>query len=94
MPEPILHAVILYFTAINLIAALLAVSDKRRARRGRWRIPEKTLLLFGLLGGATGEFAAMLLIHHKTKHLKFMLLLPFFILLHLGAAFVVYFFLL
>ena len=93
MPEPILYAVLSYFAAINLIAALLAVTDKRRARRGGWRIPEKTLLLFGLFGGALGEFTAMLLIRHKTRHLKFMLLLPLFILLHLAAVFAVWYFL-
>lgn len=86
MPEPVLYAVLFYLAAVNLTAALLAVSDKRRARRGGWRIPERTLLLFGFFGGAAGEFIAMLLVRHKTKHLKFMLLLPFFILLQLAAA--------
>ena len=80
MPEPVLYAVLFYLAAVNLTAALLAVSDKRRARRGGWRIPERTLLLFGFFGGAAGEFIA------KTKHLKFMLLLPLFILLQLAAA--------
>ena len=43
-------------------------------------------MLFGFFGGAAGEFIAMLLVRHKTKHLKFMLLLPLFILLQLAAA--------
>ena len=85
MPKPVLYAAIVYFAAINLTAALLAVSDKRRARRGAWRIPERTLLLFGFFGGALGEFSAMLLIRHKTKHLKFMRRLPLFILLQAAA---------
>ena len=48
-------------------------------------IPERTLLLFWRFRRALGEFASMLLIRHKTKHLKFMLLLPLFILLQAAA---------
>ena len=50
--------------------------DKGKARRGRWRIPEKTLFVFALLGGAVGGTAGMFLFRHKTKHLSFRLLFP------------------
>jgi len=50
--------------------------DKGKARRGRWRIPEKTLFIFALLGGAVGGTAGMFLFRHKTKHLSFRLLFP------------------
>ena len=74
-----------YLVLINLLGFGLMAFDKSCARRGAWRIPERTLLLFGFFGGALGEFTAMLLIRHKTKHLKFMLLLPLFILLQAAA---------
>lgn len=73
-----------YLLAINLAAAGAAIIDKCRARRGAWRIPEKTLLLLGACGGALGELAIMLLIRHKTRHPKFMILLPLFVLIHIA----------
>lgn len=82
MPETVRTVLTVYLAAINIAAAVAACADKRRAIRGRWRIPERTLLLLGFFGGAAGELLAMLLIRHKTKHAKFMVLLPLFCLLH------------
>ena len=45
--------------------------DKARARRGAWRISERTLLLCGFLCGSVGALAAMQLFRHKTKHSYF-----------------------
>ncbi len=73
----------LYLLLINVFAVILTLSDKYRAKCGKWRIPESTLLLFGFLGGALCEWIAMLLIRHKTKHSKLMLLLPLFFTLHI-----------
>ena len=75
----------LIYLVMSTLALILYGLDKRAAQRHCWRIPERTLLLFGFFGGALGESAAMLLIRHKTKHLKFMLLLPLFILLQAAA---------
>ena len=76
MPKPVLYAAIVYFAAINLIAALLAVSDKRRARRGGHRIRERTLFLVAALGGSIGCWAGMYLFRHKTKHCAFVVGIP------------------
>lgn len=80
--EPLLFTLAVYYFILNVAAIVLTVSDKRRAKRKAWRIPERTLLLLGAAGGAFGEFFTMLCIRHKTKHLKFMLTLPLFIVLH------------
>ena len=82
MPETVRTVLAVYLAAINITAAVAACADKRSAIRGRWRIPERTLLLLGFFGGAAGELLAMLLIRHKTKHAKFMVLLPLLCLLH------------
>ncbi|MGN8969122.1 DUF1294 domain-containing protein [Intestinimonas sp. HCP28S3_D6] len=50
--------------------ALMGV-DKWKARRGAWRIPESTLWLFALLGGALGGTLAMQVFRHKTRHWYF-----------------------
>lgn len=82
MPQPVQYLLTAYYLILNTLAAAAACIDKRRAARGKWRISERTLLLLGFFGGAPGELLAMLLIRHKTKHAKFMVLLPLFILLH------------
>lgn len=55
----------------NVLAFLLMGIDKRKARHGAWRIPEKTLFLFPVLFGALGGTLGMRLFHHKTKHWYF-----------------------
>ena len=50
--------------------ALMAV-DKWQARRDAWRIPESTLWLFALLGGALGGTLGMQVFRHKTRHWYF-----------------------
>ena len=51
-------------------------ADKRKAKTGKWRIPEKTLLLAAVAGGAVGALCAMRIYRHKTKHIKFTLGIP------------------
>ena len=76
-----------YLAAVTLLGIALTVYDKIAAKkRPRRRVPEKTLLLAGALGGAAGMYAAMLLIRHKTKHAKFMLGLPAILLLQIAVA--------
>lgn len=67
---------LLYLLLINATAFLLMLMDKQRARRNRWRIPERTLLGAALLGGSVGALMGMYTMHHKTRHLKFTLGVP------------------
>ena len=60
----------------NLLVMTLYGADKRRAVRGRWRIPEKTLLLAAFLYGGLGALAGMRMFRHKTKHRLFTILVP------------------
>lgn len=68
--------IIIYLVAINLITFLVMWLDKRKAKKGRWRIPENTLLLFVLLGGGIGGIAGMYVFHHKTNKAKFVIGFP------------------
>ena len=45
--------------------------DKRRAEKGKWRISEKELFIYGLIGGAIGGFTAMWVFRHKTAKTQF-----------------------
>lgn len=67
---------LVYLLAVNLLGAMAVFIDKWRARREKWRIRERTLFLFGILGGVPGVYGAMRLCHHKTLHKRFMLGLP------------------
>ena len=61
---------------VNLFVFALYGADKQRAKKGAWRIPEKTLLTGTWLFGGVGAFAAMRMFRHKTKHLAFQLSAP------------------
>lgn len=68
--------VLLYLIIVNAAAFLLMLADKQKAKRGAWRIPEKTLIGAAAIGGSVGALCGMYLFRHKTKHLKFTLGIP------------------
>ena len=67
---------LLYLLLINAAAFLLMLVDKLKAKKNRWRIPERTLFGSALLGGSIGALLGMYTFRHKTKHLKFTLGIP------------------
>ena len=83
---------LVWLAVISVTAAVVTLYDKIAAKKGAWRIPEKTLLMIGFIGGAAAEYAVMQAIRHKTKHKKFMITLPLFIVLHVGIAVAVLYF--
>ncbi len=62
------------FLIISLVTFILYGIDKRRAVKGAWRIPERVLLFFSLLGGGIGGALGMRIFRHKTKHWYFVFL--------------------
>jgi uncharacterized membrane protein YsdA (DUF1294 family) len=56
---------------MNIIGLVVMWVDKNRAIKHKYRIPERTLWLTALFGGAIGTTAGMQLFRHKTKHLSF-----------------------
>lgn len=68
--------VIAVLALLNLVSFCLMAYDKRCAKAGKWRVPEKTLFIatacFGGLGGVLG----MVLCRHKTKHWYFKVFFP------------------
>ena len=75
---------LLLLAAVNLAAFALYGLDKWKAKRGAWRVPEATLLLVAFLGGSAGALLGMELFRHKTKHWKFKILVPLFLILHIA----------
>lgn len=56
---------------MNGLSFTLMGIDKLKARRGAWRIPEKTLFLVTALFGGLGGVMGMRVFHHKTRHKAF-----------------------
>ena len=66
----------LWLAAVNLLGLGLMAADKRAARLGRRRVPERRFFLLAALGAAPGCLGGMYLFHHKTRHRKFTLGMP------------------
>ena len=71
-------------TVMNLVSFALMSIDKRRARRGAWRISERALFIttacFGGLGGVLG----MKVFHHRTQHWYFRVFFPVLLVLQIA----------
>ena len=67
---------LIYLLIINFIGFFVMFLDKQKARKGKWRIPEKTLFLLALIGGSLGTTLGMHTFRHKTKHWYFKFGMP------------------
>ncbi len=68
--------IVIYLILINLITFLAMYIDKRKAKKGKRRIPEKTLFVLVGLGGGIGGILGMYLFRHKTKKTRFVIGFP------------------
>lgn len=72
-----------YLVIMSIIGFAMMGIDKHRAIKKAWRIPERTLFMVAFLGGGIGVFIGMHTFHHKTKHIKFIVLFPFAAILYI-----------
>ncbi len=63
--------ILYYLLSINVIAFLIYGIDKLKAKKGKWRISEATLLLLAILGGSIGALLGIKVWHHKGKLLPY-----------------------
>ena len=77
-----------YLAVISVISIIVCIWDKKISKKNKveLRIPEAVLLLLSALGGSVAMFITMLLMRHKTKHVKFMLGIPVIMILQAAAA--------
>lgn len=81
-----------WFICISAVGVIMPVYDKWAAvyngnpknRHKKRRVPQRTLLWIGGLGGAAAELCTMLCIRHKTRRMRFMVGLPIFAAAHLA----------
>ena len=71
-----------YLILINLVTFVIYGADKWKAKAGKRRVPEKTLLVLTLIGGSVGALFAMLLFRHKTRKLEFVISVPVLLVVH------------
>ena len=74
---------LIYLLIVNAAGFILMLTDKIKAKKHLWRIPETTLFLAAILGGSAGCLLGMYAFRHKTKHPKFYITLPFLLGIHL-----------
>ena len=75
--------IVIYFIVINLFGFFIMWLDKRKAKKGAWRIPEKTLFIVTALGGGIGTIAGMYTFRHKTQKIQFVIGFPFITILEI-----------
>ena len=72
-----------YLLLINLFSLFVMGLDKRKAIKKQYRISELSFFLLASIGGSLGIILGMLLFHHKTKKVQFVLGIPLIILIQL-----------
>lgn len=77
---------LVWVAALSLADFVLMGMDKWKAKRGAWRVRERTFFLLAALGGAPGAILGMWAFRHKTRHWYFKFGLPALLLAQLGAA--------
>ena len=80
-----MNSILLFFIiGINVITFVVYGIDKLKAKKGKWRIPEATLLLLAIVGGSIGAWCGMKVWHHKTLHKKFKYGIPLILIVQIG----------
>ena len=73
-----------YLALINAVTFIVYGADKLKAKKGKWRIPESTLLLLAIVGGSIGAWCGVKVWHHKTLHKKFKYGIPMIMAVQIG----------
>ena len=74
--EKMKTSIMIYLFVMNLLTFAVFGADKYKARKKKFRVPEKTLLLLAVIGGSAGALAGMYIFHHKTRKWYFRIGVP------------------
>lgn len=83
--------ILVYLVVINVFSFALMGIDKRKAKKNKRRIPEKTLFLSAIFGGSVGSIAGMQVFQHKTKHISFAIGMPIILVVQLALGYLLVF---
>jgi uncharacterized membrane protein YsdA (DUF1294 family) len=76
----------LYLLLVNILSLMMIRTDKIRAIRRKWRIPERRFIFLAVIGGSIGIYAGCRLFRHKINHPRFMVGVPIILAVQLLAA--------
>ena len=79
-----MNIILYYLLAVNIATFFLYGIDKFKAKKGRWRISEATLLTMAAICGSIGDWICMRLWHHKMMYKKSKYGIPFIITLQIA----------
>ena len=79
----LIFIILIYLVFINIITCIVFGVDKRKAKKGKWRVPEAALILLSVIGGSIGALIGMHLFHHKTRKAKFKVGVPVILILQI-----------
>lgn len=65
------YPVVMWLLLINVLTMVMYGADKMAACKGMRRVPEATLLVFGVTGGWPGAILGQQLFRHKTQKQPF-----------------------
>lgn len=82
-----MNYLLLYILLINILGFLAMGVDKYKAKKHLFRISEKTLFLYAILGGSIGAILGMYFFHHKTRHWYFVWGMPLILFMQAGIIF-------
>ena len=83
------QTIVYVLIVINVLTFLVYGIDKWKAKQGRWRISEATLLMLAVIGGSIGALLGMHVWHHKSMHKKFKYGLPLILLAQIALIYLI-----
>ena len=84
--------IIAALAVLNVVSFCLMAYDKRCAKTGKRRIPEKTLFLAAACFGGLGGVLGMTVCRHKTQHWYFKLFFPILLIVQIALLAAAYWF--
>lgn len=79
----VFEIILYYIITVNVLGFLFMGLDKWKAKKRAFRIPEATLFIIAIIGGALGSILGMYLFRHKTKHWYFVYGMPAILVIHI-----------
>ncbi|MCR4755905.1 MAG: DUF1294 domain-containing protein [Lachnospiraceae bacterium] len=76
--------IVIYIFAVNVLGFALMGIDKYKAKKRGFRIPEATLFVVAIIGGAIGSIVGMFTFNHKTRKRYFVFGMPAILILHIA----------